>query len=446
MLTPNPAQATIGWLANDEISTQALSNLDRGVVERIRKCFARANHANGNENEQRAAFKMAHKIMKQYSISQADLMEEEDNIARAQRGGMSTVNIWQAKEGSRVKHQLWVSDLVSAIQKFFDCSAYSTILPDNIEWTFYGVVGHTVSAAMAFEPVHNQIQTWAETYTTVATRNSYSLGVADGLCRLAEEEKVNMENMAMKTEQKALAARIRGEDIQRQVELGRIRNPPLPSSPESVSEAEEEEEDNEEAIKQEDSATDVDMGATEDSDNASENEAKPDFNEENVGERIDTAADFDTELKRFIKPEPISEPEPDSFKLHEDSNPPSAKKKLLEDPALHSENEDTETMPEDTAEWRSMRQLTVFRQNVKEIEESVIKEKGLKLRKGRKLKRSVKDRRAWKQGRKDAKNINVRAPRIEDGKVDLPMVDEEDGRQTEREGDCQTEEKEEEED
>lgn len=199
-------KAAIGWLANHETSTQTLSNVDRDVVERIRKCFARAYHANANENEQRAAFKMAHKIMKQYNISQAELMEEEDKVARVERGGMSTVNIWPAKEGALVKHQTWVNDLVCAIRKLFDCSAYSTSLPNSIEWTFYGVVGHTVSAAMAFEPVHNQIQTWAEKYPTVATRNSYSLGVSDGLCRLAEEEKVTMENIAMETEQKALAA------------------------------------------------------------------------------------------------------------------------------------------------------------------------------------------------------------------------------------------------
>lgn len=68
---------------------------------------------------------------------------------------------------------------------------------------------------MAFETVHKQIHTWAERYPTVATRQSYLLDVADGLCRLAEEEMVVMENIAMETEQKALAARIRAEDIQR---------------------------------------------------------------------------------------------------------------------------------------------------------------------------------------------------------------------------------------
>ena len=144
-------KAAIGWLANHETSTHTLSNVDRNVVE----CFARANHANANANKQRAAFIMAHKIMKQYHIGQAELMEEEDKTARAERGGISTVNIWPAKEGALVKHQAWVNDLVCAIRKFFDCSAYSTIFPDNFEWTFYGIVGHAVSAAMAFEPVHN---------------------------------------------------------------------------------------------------------------------------------------------------------------------------------------------------------------------------------------------------------------------------------------------------
>lgn len=416
-------KAAIGWLANDETATQALSTVDKAVVERIRKCFARANHANANENEQRAAFKMAHKIMKQYSISQAELMEEEDKIARAERGGMSTVNIWPAKEGAHVKHQVWVTDLVSAIHMFFDCSAYSTVLPDNIEWTFYGVVGHTVSAAMAFEPVHNQIQTWAEKYPTIATRNSYSLGIAEGLCRLAEEEKVTMENMAMETEQKALAARIRAEDIQRQVELDRILRPPPSSSPEPVSEAEEEEE----VQQEEEDRMDFNMDATGGADDASDDEAMPDFNEEAPGEKVDTMADFDTELKKFIKPEPSPEAELNLFVLHEEDDSPPATTKPIEDPAAPSENEDTEIKSEETAEWRSMRQLTVFRQNVKEIEESVIREKGLKLRKGRRLKRSVKDRNAFRQGRKDAEDINVRTPRIEDGKVDLTEVEDEDG-------------------
>lgn len=410
-------RAAIGWLADDEISTQTLSHVDRNVVERIKKCFDRGNHATANENEQRAAFKMAHKIMKQYSISQAELMEEEDKIARAQRGGMSTINIWPAKDGSFVKHQTWVKDVVCAIRKFFDCNAYSTILPDNIEWTFYGVLGHTVSAAIAFESVHNQIQTWAGKHPTVATRNSYSLGIADGLCHLAEEEQVAMENIAMETEQKALAARIRAEDIQRQVELSRLGNPPPSPSPEPVSEP-----DEEDGAKK----TEGNVDTTGSDDDGSDNEAMPDFNEEIPGEKMDTTADFDTELKKFIKSEPEPEPEPGSFMPYQETEMSLGTKQPVEDPAPPSENADQEIKPEDTAEWRSMRQLTIFRQNIKEIEENVIKEHNLKLVKDRKRKRSVKDRDAFMQGRKDAKDINVRAPRIEDAKVEAIAVERED--------------------
>ena len=70
-----------------------------------------------------------------------------------------------------------------------------------------------------------------------------------------------------------------------------------------------------------------------------------------------------------------------------------------------------------TAEWKSMHQLTIFRQNLKEIEDSVLKAKGVKLNKGRRKKRSVKDREIFRQGRKDAGKINIRAARIEAGKA-----------------------------
>lgn len=58
-------KAAIGRLADDDTLTQTPSNVNKAVFERVRKCFARANHANANENGQRAAFKMAHQIMQQ---------------------------------------------------------------------------------------------------------------------------------------------------------------------------------------------------------------------------------------------------------------------------------------------------------------------------------------------------------------------------------------------
>lgn len=42
------------------------------------------------------------------------------------------------------------------------------MLGDMIEWTFYGVVDHTVSAAITLEMTHNLIQAWAKPHKTVA--------------------------------------------------------------------------------------------------------------------------------------------------------------------------------------------------------------------------------------------------------------------------------------
>ena len=410
----------IGWLANEETSTQApgvsstLSSVGQEVIERIKKCFARAYHPNSNENEARAAVKMASKIMEQYKINQADLMEQEDQSHRAERGGMSTVNILPAKEDGVVRAQTWVSDLVSAVCKFFDCNAYSSMLEDMIEWTFYGVVEHTVSAGIALEMIHNLIQEWAGSYKTIATRNSYSLGVADGLCRLADDDKEALEKAARDTEAKALAARLHDEDIQQQKELDRLRNPPPPPSPSPPSSPPR--------------ATDrteypsynpyLDGFGT-DADSDYDNESMPDFNEEQRGAAVDVEADFDTELQNFIIPKREAEPDPEPDHPAEQdgqlspADPPCAKSPS----PIKQENED----PNETAEWKSMHQLTVFRQNLKDIEDSVLKAKGVKLSKGRRKKRSVKDREIFRQGRKDAGKINVRAARIEVGKSQTPV-------------------------
>jgi len=65
-------KATIEWLADDNTSirktSQTTSNASKDVIDRVRKCFARAEHSNANEAEARAAVKMASKIMEQHQI------------------------------------------------------------------------------------------------------------------------------------------------------------------------------------------------------------------------------------------------------------------------------------------------------------------------------------------------------------------------------------------
>ncbi len=223
-------KAVISYLADDNASNKVTSNLAKGVIERVKKCFDRANHKNANEQEARAASRMAAKYMEQYQISQADLMIHEDALQREKRGGMSAVDIWPAKEGGRLFTPGWVDLLLGAIGNFFDCKYFSTRRSNKIEWTFYGIAEHTIAAAIAAEAVYNQIEDWSERFTGIQTRNSYCLGVTDGLLTLSEDEKKAAERQARETEVQALAARIREEEADDIARLSRLENPqPVPA-------------------------------------------------------------------------------------------------------------------------------------------------------------------------------------------------------------------------
>ena len=393
---------------------QTVPNAGRNVLDRVRKCFARADHPNANEAEARAAVKMASKIMEQHQIQQSDLMEAEDQSQREKRGGLSTVNILPATEGGKAFNEGWVTWLVGAMDKFFDCRHYSTEYGGGIEWTFYGIAEHTISAAIAFEAIYNQIQAWAAQHKGVSTRNSYSLGVCDGLLRLAEQEKEATEAKARQYEEKALAARIKEEDIRQQAELHRLRQPPLEISQEAgADEAMEIDGTNSYSDSTDDHNNTADHDAL---DTTSDNEAPADFSASRDAATgpVDTAADFDTELQKFVVPESTPTMSPVGV--------PSRAEFLDEEPIIPTTESEEFTEIEDTVEWKSMRQLSTYREMSRDIEASVLEAHNVKLRKGRKTKRSVKDKQAFKQGQHDSKNINVRAARIEEGHNKDDMV------------------------
>ena len=133
--------------------------------------------------------------MAQYNISQYHLMEFEDQSQREKRGGLSTVCLWPSEGSQRAFRHGWVGILSRAMQEFFDCKSYSqkSKRKEEITWAFYGIAEHTVLAAIAFEATHNLIQDWAVTFDSISARNSYCIGIAEGLRILAEEEKAATE-------------------------------------------------------------------------------------------------------------------------------------------------------------------------------------------------------------------------------------------------------------
>lgn len=418
-------KAVIGYLADLDTSTRKHSHIGKEVIERIKKCFARANHETANEQEARAASKMAAKIMEQYQITQADVMAEEDSEQRAKRGGMSTVDIWPATDGGRPFTPGWVDWLSGAMQNFFDCRAYSTAHTKKIEWTFYGIAEHTVSAAIAFEAVHNQTQDWSERFTGIPVRNSYCLGLAEGLLRLSKEEQKATEQKVRQAEANAFAAKLKQERLDEQRRLARLhldeerrlrklRQPKVEEVPESEDEVARDE--NEAVMMDVDEATGCEpLGHPEDqTDDLSDNEISPDFHEDGheIPPAVDTQADFDTELRKFLGSDTPNSPLHDLSESPWDSSASQSREPTP--PPLPEESTNEEALLQvETAEWKSMRQLTTFREMSKDIEDTVLKDKGVKLKKGRKRAHIAKDKEAYKEGREDSKKVEVRAARIE---------------------------------
>ena len=108
------------------------------------------------------------------------------------------------------------------MEVFFDCKSYSTKKLSSFKWTFYGIAGNTAAAAMAFEMAYNLILNWSMSKIGVSTRHSYSIGVADSLYNLAQEEKREEIIKARKKEEEIIAKCLEEEQCQRQKEIDRL--------------------------------------------------------------------------------------------------------------------------------------------------------------------------------------------------------------------------------
>ncbi|KAI4142987.1 MAG: hypothetical protein L6R39_004749 [Caloplaca ligustica] len=388
--------------------TEASSKVGNEAIERVKKCFARANHENANEQEARAAAKMASKIMEQYQISQADLMLNEAAEKRERRGGISIVDVRPAKDGGRPFIPGWLEWLSGAVEIFFDSRSFRTAKRDRIEWTFYGIAEHTVSSAIAFECIHNQILDWSRELKGIGLRNSYCLGVASGLLKLSKDEIKARKAQARRAEAQAFAAKVREEERKEQerlalVELGQLGLRPIEEAGSDI----DMDTDNADTSSAGDPNNDQPADGPdndEDADDIPDKGVLPDYTEEDntALPPLDNAADFDTELQRFL-PRERQGAEPHSSSRSPDEKMDSAAEKV------HDEVD----AEEEKVEWRSARQLTKYREMSRDIADSVLKEQNIKLRKSRKRKHVVKDEDAYKKGQEDSEKIDFRTARIE---------------------------------
>lgn len=111
---------------------------------------------------------------------------------------------------------------------------------------------------------------------------------------------------------------------------------------------------------------------------------------------------------------------PDPVAPTEAANLPSRNDFLDDDdenaPLPSTEEAADEATPlEETTQWKSMRQLSHWREMSQDIEDNVLKDQGIKLKKAKEVKRGVKDKQAFRRGLKDSEKIELRAARIEQG-------------------------------
>jgi hypothetical protein len=404
-LTPTLYKASVKTLANTAAIriSSSISNIDDAILQRIKKCLQRANHNNTPEPEAKAAFYLASRLMGQYNVSQAEVLAHEPPATQQQYAGQSVVSIKRA-DGSMnaVNNQAFVDALASAMNAFFDCKAYSSREVYSMQWTFYGIAENTIAAAMVFEMAYNLIGEWARPYKGNASKNSYCIGVAQELDRMARDEKLAQEKQALEAEGESLAMQVEKEEAQRRAELDRLAV--FPSGLEEPVE----------------SNTDELLETwSDDYEDTSGDENEPDFAEED-GVQVDPQADLDVEIKRLIKPEPgdilssfgqVSSP-PLPTTPANNAKAISNRDALSTSPGNIKQEEDEQ--PDGKTNWASSMQLTAFRVNASRIADDYLKDSGVKLSCSTSRSAGVSDYSAYLQGTRDSKKIDIRGKRIEE--------------------------------
>ena len=450
-------QATVSKLAICSTPLPGPTDVRLDLIERIKKCFDRANHSNSNPSEAQAAIRMASKIMEVHNIRLAQVMQYEDAKEKAQRAGLSEVNVSKPNGDGIVRYDAWVHDLVAAILIFFDCSAFSTQFQFKIVWSFYGIAEHTVTAAIIFERMYSLIIQGTVGMNGIAKRNSYCLGAAEGLCRIAEQGVAATEAKARKHEATALEKKVREEAAAREKEIARLQ--PMGISSTEIMDSAPDKNDESEAAEQRNISFGLSgsmYGANNNIDTKGDGSIKignSDYEDDGetwngfsdsedddvifLGENnqnrsladydikdepsIDAAiGDFEANLQQFIKREsqPSNLSSPTLAQLSHPHRPRSASPhdaslKMEISPNVKQEQATDVNMVDndDEAQGQSAQQLTAFRQTTKNVADDWLKQQNIRVRKVKAKERSVRDREAYFQGKKDSKEINDQARR-----------------------------------
>jgi hypothetical protein len=431
-----------------------------------------ATHPGTGEAEAKLAMRMATKLMQSQNLTQADLIASETEEERSTRAGHSTVAI-TSTQGKMVRKQRWYGKAAYASCEAFDVQVYSESRRESLHQVFYGLadvrlyvcrllvhseyehsfyisIQNTVAAALAFEMLHNQVETWAlERKSELkghTARNSYCIGVVERVLRDAQKEN----RQALKKAEEDEKKRIKEEAAARAAEISRLAMPvlaePEPEVGEEKSKVRIEDIPEEDVrkpflldgpgssvlfhssnplyssvhVSSDDSGDDngllpssiYDERAIDDDDDDDEVGIRTEFDHRDEGAN-DSDLDLDAlEQKVKIKSEQV---DPSPLTAPNCRNSPELRVKI--EPAVKPEPQDELAALNDLAaapSWTSALQLRTFRDNAKAIGDNYLKDAGKKLRKGRTSKPLKRDTAAYHKGWDDGQKVDLKRRKIED--------------------------------
>jgi hypothetical protein len=216
----------------DEVSTlvdgTGRKKSDRAVKDRIIKLLNTGFHDQSNENEAKNAMKLAQRLMKKHNLSQAILLKErQDKNEKEQnggpandeilKGGIVKVHIVNRKTDKPALFARWISDLTRPITNNFDVKAYSTVSRGHkCMVAFYGIYTNCQLAAYAFRVATERISQMTAAYkpaknmfdSNISTKSS-RLSYAIGIVKgIGQDVKRNIRMEKERQERKLQRARL----------------------------------------------------------------------------------------------------------------------------------------------------------------------------------------------------------------------------------------------
>ncbi|KAJ3756417.1 hypothetical protein EV360DRAFT_84973 [Lentinula raphanica] len=221
-----PSKATVTLLAmgDPDSETQSLENVDKAILERIKKALSLSRHPGTTEHE-------AHQALR---LGWGQTGDEVDGKSEAQvlrsmdekEERLKHVVTVSCEEHANMYIHAWAATVSSAVSNIFDIKEYTEQVEDNeVQYVFYGLAPNSVSAAHAFEMVYNLILQWRmanKEAKGLNAKNAYCRGVADGLCQFSRKERKRTEKEARQAEARRLEAQQKEEEEQRQKEIKRL--------------------------------------------------------------------------------------------------------------------------------------------------------------------------------------------------------------------------------